>query len=507
MRITGGWMPKRRLETETNSNETSSDPTAFNEAATAAIEAEDMKQRILAKAAARKAAASDATATAGTKQATSVLAQRYKEEIIEAAIANAKSSSHRPKQSFDAVRLSSALVAAVAPLPMAVLSELRDALRNKPSLAYLPLEDGGLRYGVASYANVSRSLHVFCIANLMCGVCLSSTDNDPIPLDSSAHAYAPILNGSEEKEANNGKHKSKKAKKSHTDSKELFVDPEMDRYNLVPIACGAVTYSAHKQCAHDVGGAFLDTTKSSAGEEALISLGEVYPYEQVDDNDCDLCGRKGGLLRYFTLSAKCSSVAPPSEEGWLAHLPCITFLHNSGLLNLLSSSQTQQLNFSNRIGWKVTENSAIEASESKTSPNEQDSAAKDIVDTTSSASSSDEQDAEAATEARKAARLLEEDRLHPNAPRTRFDYVLGRHRCALCGLQCGVALRCAAAGCGVRAHPLCVQACADPAWQVCRVETAVLLDGEEEEEEKKGCADSETVTLLCSLHSVDYLQD
>jgi len=92
-------MPKRRLDSETNHSETSTNAAAeADDAAAAAIEAEDMKQRILAKAAARKAASSDTALTVGATKATSVLALRYKEEIIEAAIANAKSSSHRPSR-------------------------------------------------------------------------------------------------------------------------------------------------------------------------------------------------------------------------------------------------------------------------------------------------------------------------------------------------------------------------------------------------------------------------
>ena len=506
VRITGGWMPKRRLEPETNHHETPIDGVA-EDAAAAAIEAEDMKQRILTKAAARKAASLDIALTAGATKATSVLAQRYKEEIIEAAIASAKSSSHRPKQSFDAVRLSSALVAAVEPLPSAVLTELREALRSKPSLAYLPLEDGGLRYGVASYANVPRSLHAFCMANLMCGVCLTSTDNDLIQLDSSAHAYAPMVAHADEKETSSGKHKSKKAKKTHNDSKDQFVEPELDRFNLVPIVCGAVTYSAHKQCAHDASGALFDASEETdAADEPLLSLGEVYQYEQVDDNDCDLCGRKGGLMRYFSLSAKCSSAAPPSEEGWLAHLPCINFLHTSGLLS--SVSPTHMHNFSNRIGWKAAgESSAKEDGLERMVLTDHDGLAVQNTDTSSTNASNNTEEQEAETEARKVAQLLEEDRLQLRAPLSRFDQMLGQHRCALCGIQCGVVLRCAAAGCGVRAHPLCAQACADPAWQVCELtsDKTSLVKGDEGD--GRGKERGGALTLLCSLHSVDYLQD
>ena len=275
----------------------------------------------------------------------------------------------------------------------------------------------------------------------------------------------------------------------------------------MPIVCGAVTYSAHKQCAHDAGGALFDVPEETdAAGEPLLSLGEVYQYEQVDDNDCDLCGRKGGLMRYFSLSAKCSSAVPPREEGWLAHLPCINFLHTSGLLS--SVSPTHKHNFSNRIGRKAAgESSAKEDSSERKVLTDQDGLAAQNTDTSSTNASNNTKEQEAETEARKAAQLLEEDRLQPRAPLSRFDQMLGQHRCALCGLQCGVVLRCAAAGCGVRAHPLCVQACADPAWQLCELTTDKTSLVRGDEGDGRGKERGGTLTLLCSLHSVDYLHD
>lgn len=472
VRVQGGWMRKHPLEGSPDPA-TSSDPGPLQLA-------ENMKQRILAKAAARMTAAPSTNAT-------SVLARRYKNDLIEAVVNNAKSSSNRHKFSFDVQRLAAALVASVEPVSAHVLAELRDTYQAKPCLFYVPLEDGGLRYGTASHANVPRSLHALCIANLMCGVCLNSTDDDLIMIQGSGeNAYAPVI-------ADKGK--SKKSKKGY-ESKVQFVEPEMDRYNLVPLSCGAVTYSAHKQCAHEGERPLLDADTSDT--KTYMELGAVHEYEQVDDADCDLCGRKGGLMRHFTIAAGSSSVPPPNEEGWLAHIPCVNFLHSSGLLRPLSEGTTGVFDdnlFSHRVGWtSASSDSAMEVEESTEETNaatiaESDANAVKIatVNTTTGAVSGNRSDGE------DKAALLEEDRLHSHAPLSRFDQLHGRWRCTLCGLQTGVALRCAAAGCATRAHPLCVQACGDPDWRLCSAHAT----GDAE----AGGVHGDALLVLCSLHS------
>jgi len=486
VRVHGGWMRKRPLENSVDSATT----TPLDQ------EAENMKQRILAKAAARKAAVPSANAT-------SVLARRYKNELIEAVVNNAKSSSNRPKHSFDVQRLASALVASVEPVPAHVLSELRDAYQAKPCLSYLPLEDGGLRYGAASYANVPRSLHAFCMANLMCGVCLNSTDDDLIMIQGSGeNAYAPLIS--------DGKGKSKKYKKSHESKVPQFVEPEIDRYNLVPLSCGAVTYSAHKQCVHEGERPLLaiDNILHST-KTPYMELGSVHEYEQVDDADCDLCGRKGGLMRYFTIAAECSSILAPNEEGWLAHIPCVTFLHASGLLRPLSVGKGTGFDsnfFSHRVGWTSasSESSPIEVEGDAIETNgdiDNNISALDVVphdetavttaNTANTAAGTSHREGEDRTDAHKTA-PLGEDRLHSPAPLSRFDQLHGQCRCTLCGLQTGVALRCAAAGCALRVHPLCVQACGDPNWQLFSARTAKDPDDSQ----------GGSLLVLCSLHSV-----
>lgn len=56
-----------------------------------------------------------------------------------------------------------------------------------------------------------------------------------------------------------------------------------------------------------------------------------------------------------------------------------------------------------------------------------------------------------------------------------FDFLRGTSRCCLCGIQSGIALRCAAAACTVRAHPLCVSI-AGPDWVLCSVSSISQTD-------------------------------
>ena len=102
-------------------------------------------------------------------------------------------------------------------------------------------------------------------------------------------------------------------------------------------------------------------------------------------------------------------------------------------------------------------------------------------------------------------------------PRSRFDQFYRRWRCALCGLQSGVALRCLSAGCTVRAHALCV-AIAPGDWQLYMVrlqqqqkqplqgQHGMVGDSCHHYTGSGSSSSSETLGFLCSLHSPSPLE-
>ena len=53
-----------------------------------------------------------------------------------------------------------------------------------------------------------------------------------------------------------------------------------------------------------------------------LEIGPLYDCDEGDDAECDLCGRPGGILQFFDVDPLRSSLPPPGEEGWLAHVPC-----------------------------------------------------------------------------------------------------------------------------------------------------------------------------------------
>jgi len=81
---------------------------------------------------------------------------------------------------------------------------------------------------------------------------------------------------------------------------------------------------------------------------------------------------------------------------------------------------------------------------------------------------------------------------------TRFEHLLHRWRCGLCGRHAGITVRCCAAGCAVRAHALCAQL-AGPGWMLCSVTGAGQGAGlERGKEQEQGW---EAPGLLCCSHS------
>lgn len=427
---------------------------------------------------------------------------RYKNEAIEAAVNAVQSSSHRKKATFSTSALTSIASSTVMPQTVwstngtsQTVTELLDAYRINPSLCYLPMEDGGIRFTSVSFAPVPRSLHPLCIANLMCGYCMTYNGDETM----SQSAAAAAANAEVASRA-----KAKKAKKL-----TAFVPPELNRFALTDKAFGAVHYMVHKQCADTAVSDIMHPQKindfvasddiDGTTAEIVITLGAAHEYEQAEDAECDLCWRKGGVLQYFHIHPSCSSIPPPTEDGWLAHIPCLHYLHSGNLLQPLSdrardtalaniattssaaSSQGPFASnpFSNDVG-----TGAYVTAQAVTS----DSVEAEEPSGSASAGSDDgEEHDDAAKE-----RLQQQNRLYPRPPLSQFDQLFSQWRCAICGLQCGLTLRCASAGCAVRVHPLCATTLQCPEWLVCSVET-------EPAQERDGVPPA--TCMLCPIHS------
>jgi hypothetical protein len=484
VRFDGGWMIRKSANADPSltvgtEKEAAAVTNGAMDVEDAPEDAASMKQRILERAAARKA--SGGATSSG-------LPVRYKNELIEAAVNAAQSSSHKRKTSFTPGTITAVASGhASAVMIEQTLRDLRESYQMKPSLCYLSMEDGGVRFASVSFAQVPRSLHPMCATSVMCGVCLQYNDS------SETNAGAVTENKSV-------------AKKGSKKRPHEALSPQDERFKLTRVQCGNIHYPVHNQCLAAVAGDFLpkeqrprnnsnsissdsaiigtDTTDSSG---PVITLSSPYEYEQADDAECDLCGRKGGVLRYFKIDPSCSSVPAPAAEGWLAHVPCIQFLSGSKQLAPLLDvvPEVGPLHFAqNPLSCDIAtgSSSASALKVPATGGNEN-------VDSALNESTAEEDSGEpAAAEA-----LLKANRLHAQPPLSRFDQQFGHWRCTLCGLQCGLAVRCLAAGCTIRAHPVCVTAVNHPMWRVCSLATRLPRQAKRDESVSMG--------ILCPLHS------
>jgi hypothetical protein len=481
VRFDGGWMIRKSAKADPSLTEKEAATVTNGEmdVEDAPEDAASMKQRILERAAARKA--SGGATSSG-------LPARYKNELVEAAVNAAQSSSHKRKTSFTPGTITAVASGhASAVMIEQTLRDLRESYQMKPSLCYLSMEDGGARFASVSFAQVPRSLHPMCATSVMCGVCLQYNDS------AETNAGAVTENKSV-------------AKKGSKKRPHEALSPQDERFKLTRVQCGNIHYPVHNQCLAAVTGDFLPkeqrprTNSSACSDSAyvgtdttegmwpVITLSAPYEYEQADDAECDLCGRKGGVLRYFSIDPSCSSVPAPAAEGWLAHVPCIQFLsgskHLAPFTDLASSEEGPRHFALNQLSCEIaTGSSAAAALKVATAGSNED------VDSAPNESTAEEDSGEpAAAEA-----LLKANRLHAQPPLSRYDQQLGHWRCTLCGLQCGLAVRCLAAGCTIRAHPVCVTAVNHPMWRVCSL--AVRLPRQAKRDE------SVSMGILCPLHS------
>lgn len=408
-------------------------------------------------------------------------------------------------------------------------SQAIDSCVESSIITLLPLEDGGVRWSCVSTTCVVKSLHVLCFSSLWCGLCLTKISSDDV------NDKPPTMKKSQPKP---------KKKTLKRDSAILDEEEEVVPYVLQEKTVGSVTYTIHAQCAYIFDNNAMNTDIQRFG---TIRINNHYHYDEIDDADCDLCGRRGAIMFYFDINTRCSTTPPPSNDGWLGHLPCIYWLANSGLLipaDLAALSKTL-------IPWEplkipIIENSVDSGRE--VSPSYPDfvisTTNSDILNLDSESSSSQaqvtneldlsheflksntgaqdpieymdlehtfENQADSPREnsslfvadSTKTLRSLDSLDNRASMPNnlSRFDMLIGTYKCALCGSHTGITLRCCALACTVRAHALCISIASEAGWALCKIRSLEKL-------EKSKCPSAEmshsglaSITCFCPIHS------
>lgn len=289
------------------------------------------------------------------------LCGRYKRKLLEAVAASAYSAAHKRKTSSGDVKTT--------------VGYYNHPLSN-PLLFYLP-SDGGLTAACVSCAPVPISLQTLCASGEMCAYCLHR-------FQPNMRLYSPaqmshMAKKRREKERRAAAIRKKVPSREGGEGDHAEEDSSESVLHLVSKKVGSVLYTIHRQCAFAIDSGWLFTSHSSsharlsarysvdqgpissssaAGsgsgsscdvEEGVvvnnsvtafkgIDLGDLYECDEGDDAECDLCGRAGGIMQFFDLHAQYSSQLPPGEEGWLGHIPCVSWLIKSRLLELPPSS-------------------------------------------------------------------------------------------------------------------------------------------------------------------------
>jgi hypothetical protein len=341
VRVTGGWM-KAKVQS-------SIPPPIHNgygpSPATTALTENLIEQRV------RKRAALDSTLQPSERG----LGSRYRRKLLEAVANSAFSTAHKKKTQGSEGRQSAGY---------------HNQSMDAPLLFYLPCE-GRLSAACVTCAPKPLSLSALCADNEMCAFCLN-TFEPGMKLLSPAY-----IAGMQRRRDKDKKSRAAKRRKLSGDSYTAESDFETDTFKspkyLVSKTVGTVSYALHQQCAFavDNGGLagiaalalkaklsrHLDAEqehtphdRASNGSSPTpaacqsnlnldkvfkgIDLGDFYECDETDDAECDLCGRAGGIMQFFDLDSNFSSLPPPGEEGWLGHVPCISWLVSSKLLEL-----------------------------------------------------------------------------------------------------------------------------------------------------------------------------
>lgn len=345
VRVTGGWMKAR--------DQSSIAPNTHNgygsSAVSTALTDNLIEQRV------RGRAALDSTLQPSERG----LGSRYRRKLLDAVTNSAFSTAHKKKTPGSEGRQSAGY---------------HNQSMDAPLLFYLPC-DGGLHATCITCAPKPLSLSSLCADNETCAFCLNT-------FDPSMKLLSPAyIAGMQRRRDKDRKSREAKRRKLLGDSYTAESDLESDRFKspkyLVSKTIGIVSYVLHQQCAFavDNGGlagiAALTLKAKLNADHSLndrpsdsptpspnhthnhshnhshshcdlspdkpfkgIDLGDFYEGDETDDAECDLCGRAGGIMQFFDLDTNFSSMPPPNEEGWLGHVPCISWLMSSRLLEL-----------------------------------------------------------------------------------------------------------------------------------------------------------------------------
>jgi hypothetical protein len=336
VRVTGGWMKAKE--------QSSVPPTTHNGygpfTTTTALTENLIEERV------RRRAAADSTLQPSERG----LGSRYRRKLLEAIANSAFSTAHKKKTPGSEGRQSAGY---------------HNQSMDAPLLFYLPCE-GGLSAACVTCAPKPLSLSTLCADNEMCAFCLNTFEPSMKLL---SPAYIAGMQRRRDK-----KSRAAKRRKTSGDSYTAESDFETDTFKspkyLVSKTVGTVSYALHQQCAFAVDNGGLagiaalalkaklsrqldavqehfphdrssnTTLAASHSDLSLdkvfkgIDLGDFYECDETDDAECDLCGRAGGIMQFFDLDSNFSSLPPPGEEGWLGHVPCISWLVTSKLLEL-----------------------------------------------------------------------------------------------------------------------------------------------------------------------------
>lgn len=285
------------------------------------------------------------------------LSNRCRRKLLEALSNSAHSAAHKKK------------IAGLDSRP----SDYYNQPPDTPLLFYLPCE-GGLTAGCVSCAPVPLQLHKLCSRGDRCAFCL-------LPFPPGSKAFSPAyVAAMQRRRLKLKKARAVKRRRLSGSSYCVEYDSEDDGSEpqyLVTKSVGSVTYVLHQQCASISDNGDLSemlamslSIPSTAEQQDLphttdsfpdqnewnssklfkgIDIGDSYECDEGDEAECDLCGRAGGIMHFFDLDPRYSSLPPPGEEGWLGHVPCISWLVTSKLLELPPSSLIKHENKSSTL--------------------------------------------------------------------------------------------------------------------------------------------------------------
>ena len=285
------------------------------------------------------------------------LSNRCRRKLLEALSNSAHSAAHKKK------------IAGSDSKP----SDYYNQSHDTPLLFYLP-SDGSLSAGCVSCAPAPLQLQKLCSRGERCAFCL-------LPFSPGLKVFSPAyIAAMHRRKLKLKKARAVKRRRLSGNSYSVEYDSEDDGSELqylVTKSVGSVTYVLHQQCAsiadnEDLSEMLAMSFSTSSTTEQYepsrstdplstrndwnstkhfrgIDIGDVYETDEGDEAECDLCGRAGGIMHFFDLDPRYSSLSPPGEEGWLGHVPCISWLVTSKLLELPPTSLIKQENNSSTL--------------------------------------------------------------------------------------------------------------------------------------------------------------